>query len=57
MLDIYLSILNNIENVIQKLWKSLRVNSPFYMSFKYGENSYIKNERFFQNYNEHLDLT
>ena len=44
--------LNNIENVIQKLWKSLRVNSPFYMSFKYGENNYIKNERFFQNYNE-----
>ena len=43
---------NEISNTIKLLWKSLKRSSPFFMSFKYGENSYTKNERHFQNYTE-----
>ena len=43
---------NEIPNTIKLLWKSLKRSSPFFMSFKYGENSYTKNERHFQNYTE-----
>ena len=45
-------IIDEISNTIKLLWKSLKRSSPFFMSFKYGENSYTKNERHFQNYTE-----
>ena len=41
-----------ISNTIKLLWESLKRNSPFFMSFKYGANSYTKNDRHFQNYTE-----
>ena len=44
--------ISEIPNTLKLLWKSLKKSSPFFMSFKYGEISYIKNERHFQNYTE-----
>ena len=41
-----------ISNTLKLLWKSLKRSSPFFMSFKYGANSYTKNDRYFQNYTE-----
>lgn len=41
-----------ISNTLKLLWKSLKRSSPFFMSFKYGANSYRKNDRYFQNYTE-----
>ena len=43
---------NNIPHVLQKLWRTLRKSSPFFMSFKYGDRQYEKDGRIFQNFTE-----
>ena len=44
--------ITEISSTIELLWNSLKISSPFFMSFKYGANSYTKNDRHFQNYTE-----
>jgi len=42
----------SIDNVFFKLYQSLKPNGVLYASFKYGEKEELKNERYFNNYDE-----
>ena len=42
----------NFKSVGTKLYKSLKINCPFYLSFKYGYREYVKDNRFFQCHDE-----
>ena len=44
---------NEISNVISRLEKSLKVNGVFYASFKYGNSDRLKDNRYFNDLNEH----
>ncbi|MBR4470818.1 MAG: class I SAM-dependent methyltransferase [Erysipelotrichaceae bacterium] len=41
-----------IEDVIRRLYKALKHNGVFYVSFKYGESDRIQGERYFNDMNE-----
>ena len=42
----------NFQSVGTKLYNSLKINRPFYLSFKYGYRNYVKDNRFFQCHDE-----
>lgn len=44
--------LKDIEIILDKIFKSLKKDGVFYASFKYGENDYIKDDRYFTCFTE-----